>query len=110
MFRLLPPHPEASISCLRLLPYASRGIPVFLDGPVPRRDQGPLAARYAWLMLILFKPWRSATDLRGPHPSWEAAFAAYGPQCPQRFKDIMDNMQIMHECKDSRDDHFQQRR
>ena len=26
--------------------------------------------------------------------------------CPKQFKKIMDNMQILHECCDSRDDHF----
>ncbi|KZO89469.1 hypothetical protein CALVIDRAFT_479108, partial [Calocera viscosa TUFC12733] len=100
----MPPHPEAWLFRLQLLPFAKRCVPVFLDGPVPRRDQPHLIARYSRLMLVLFKPWRVAADLRGHAVTWEGAFRQFMVGCPPRYRDIMDNMQLMHECKDSRDD------
>ncbi|KDQ54423.1 hypothetical protein JAAARDRAFT_135819, partial [Jaapia argillacea MUCL 33604] len=62
------------------------------------------------LMLILFKPWRSVRDLRKNGESWKEAFVNFLPECPARLKAIMDNMQIWHECRDSRDGHFKNRR
>lgn len=59
-------------------------------------------------MLIFFKPWCHASDLRANGQSWENAFQAFRENCSRRIIFIMDNMQILHECKDSRDDHFAQ--
>ncbi|KAJ4464311.1 hypothetical protein C8J55DRAFT_378257, partial [Lentinula edodes] len=74
-------------------------------GPsLPRRDRESDWSRYCRLMLIFFKPWRSAADLRGSYISWSNAFAAFSLTCSDRVKQMMNNMQIMHECKDSRDD------
>lgn len=60
-------------------------------------------------MLILFKPWRSAKDLREPGQPWSDAFEDFMRNFPQKHKIIMTNMQLMHECKDSKDDHFKNR-
>ncbi|KAF8226031.1 hypothetical protein L208DRAFT_1226639, partial [Tricholoma matsutake] len=59
------------------------------------------------LMLILFKPWQSAFDLRMATESWMAAFNNFkmGTFCPPEFQSIMNNMQLLHECKDRCDDH-----
>ncbi|KAJ7212652.1 hypothetical protein GGX14DRAFT_312377, partial [Mycena pura] len=74
-------------------------------GPgIPRRDREELRARYCRLMLIFFKPWRHAIDLRGDHTSWEAAFADFSRTCSPAITTKMENMQILHECRDSRDD------
>lgn len=61
-------------------------------------------------MLILFKPWRTAIDLHDPGESWSEAFDTFqhSPYCPAEFKQIMSNMQLLHECKDGHDDHFSQ--
>src|SRR6202034_4399427 len=60
--------------------------------------------------LLLFKPWGQGTRLRDEGESWASAFDRFLLACPERFKSIIDNMQILHECKDSRDDHFLNRR
>ena len=57
-------------------------------------------------MLILFKPWYHAKDLRENGEHWSDGFMRFMCTCPKQFKKIMDNMQILHECRDSRDDHF----
>ncbi|KZV60815.1 hypothetical protein PENSPDRAFT_540686, partial [Peniophora sp. CONT] len=74
-------------------------------GPsVPRRDRDEARPQYCRLMLILFKPWRHASDLRDPGQSWEDAFAQFLISCPSHLTRVMNNMQLLHECKDSRDD------
>jgi len=60
-------------------------------------------------MLILFKPWRDGQRVRNQGQTWEDAFGQFLSESDDRIKNIMDNMQLLHECKDSRDDHFSQR-
>ena len=59
-------------------------------------------------MLILFKPWRHASDLREKDQKLEEAFKLFQKNCSSHVNKIMDNMQILHECQDSRNDHFSQ--
>ncbi|KAI0077936.1 hypothetical protein K474DRAFT_1565201, partial [Panus rudis PR-1116 ss-1] len=74
-------------------------------GPkLPRRDREELYPKYCRLMLILFKPWRHASDLRSNTQSWSEAFDEFIMNCPDNLKSIMNNIQLLHECKDSRDD------
>ncbi|KZV89334.1 hypothetical protein EXIGLDRAFT_574920, partial [Exidia glandulosa HHB12029] len=80
-------------------------IPVPIGPAIPRRDSPEIYPRYCRLMLILFKPWRSAKDLRTSGQSWPDAFEQFKAQCLRAHVRVMDNMQILHECKDSRDDH-----
>ncbi|KAF8240088.1 hypothetical protein L208DRAFT_1234410, partial [Tricholoma matsutake] len=82
-------------------------IPVLI-GSVPRRDREDTYMRYCQLMLILFKPWQTAFDLRMVAEPWAAAFNNHKKStfCPPEFQSIMDNMQLLHECKHCRDDHF----
>ena len=89
----------------------SRHVPVLI-GSVPRCDQTETYMRYCRLMLILFKPWRNAFDLPTANKPWMVAFDEFqhSALCPLEFKGIMDNMQLLHECKDSHDDHFQKQR
>ncbi|KAH7917510.1 hypothetical protein BV22DRAFT_988211, partial [Leucogyrophana mollusca] len=74
-------------------------------GPsIPRRDRDDVKARYSRLMLVFFKPWRTSSDLREQGQSWVNALESFLHTCPQRFIHVMKNMQIFHECRDSRDD------
>ncbi|KAJ7112149.1 hypothetical protein C8R44DRAFT_585330, partial [Mycena epipterygia] len=85
-------------------------VPVPIGPAIPRRDKPEMYARYCRLMLIFFKPWRHANDLRIQGQSWEEAFNAFKANCLPSVLSKMDNMQILHECRDSRDDHFAERR
>ncbi|KAG1748993.1 uncharacterized protein EDB91DRAFT_1047353, partial [Suillus paluster] len=74
-------------------------------GPkMPRRDQEPMYPKYCRLMLILFKPWRSISDLKQTMQSWTESFESFKHTCNDKVIAILNNMQILHECKDSRDD------
>ncbi|KAI9067030.1 hypothetical protein FKP32DRAFT_1532147, partial [Trametes sanguinea] len=72
--------------------------------PIPRRDRTIDKERHARLMLILFKPWREPRDLITTGSSWEEAFQQTVDDLDERFHQIMNNFQLLHECKDSRDD------
>ena len=106
---LVEPHLEAASHILRVRSPDKRYVPVPIGPSIPRRDRDEVKARYCRLMLILFKPWRRASDLRSAGQSWESSFEEFTVECSIRYRKIMDNMQILHECRDSRDDHFAQR-
>ena len=80
-------------------------------GPaLPRRDQGPIYPRYCRLMLVLFKPWRKVADLREPGETWTQAFDRFVGVCGKDIKRVLNNMQVLHECKDAKDIEDRQRR
>ncbi|KAH8795882.1 hypothetical protein DL96DRAFT_1480503, partial [Flagelloscypha sp. PMI_526] len=68
--------------------------------------------KYCRMMLVLFRPWRTAHDLKHSDETWPAAFHRFleSPLCTDQMKCVMKNMQLLHECKNSHDDHFAQRR
>ncbi|KAJ7055709.1 hypothetical protein C8F01DRAFT_993760, partial [Mycena amicta] len=102
---LLPGHDQETTHLLKVRAPDDALVPVPIGPGLPRRDQPPSYAKYCRLMLILLKPWRKAEDLRTDGQSWEAAFDEWMITCSNSVKSKMDNMQILHECKDSRDDH-----
>ena len=103
-------HPEETTHEQKILRCEKKFIPVPIGPSIPRRDDDQAKERYCRLMLIMFKPWRHARDLRKTNESWSSAFQTFIKNCTLHYKKIMDNMQILHECRDSRDDHFSKRR
>ncbi|KAJ3905608.1 hypothetical protein F5879DRAFT_763988, partial [Lentinula edodes] len=101
-----PDHPEYDSHLYVVEDIKKRKIPVPIGPAIPRRDRTDIRPRYCRLMLMLFKPWRTGLDLRTPFQSWEDAFDVFLHSCPDTVKAILENMQILHECRDSRDDHF----
>ena len=85
-------------------------VPVPIGPALPRRDRPELYAKYARLMLILFKPWQKEADLRGDSTTWTEAFEEFQKSCTKETRKVMDNMQILHECKDSKDSHYRMRK
>ncbi|KAJ7825223.1 hypothetical protein B0H14DRAFT_2369059, partial [Mycena olivaceomarginata] len=103
-------HEQSKTHILRIRGPNDNFIPVPIGQGIPRRDKNDVRERYCRLMLIFFKPWRHAIDLRGKHSSWESAFTEFVETCDPAVISKMENMQILHECRDSRDDHFAERR
>ncbi|KAJ7779475.1 hypothetical protein DFH07DRAFT_721265, partial [Mycena maculata] len=85
-------------------------VPVPVGPALPRRDHDDSMHRHARLMLILFKPWRHASDLLSGAQSWLDAYEDFLKDCPAETLAVIDNMQLLHECKDSRDAHYARRR
>ncbi|KAJ7476627.1 hypothetical protein FB451DRAFT_1033379, partial [Mycena latifolia] len=100
----LDAHLESDTHVIKVRPYVKRKVPVLIGPAIPRRDVPASMARHARLMLILFKPWRHASDLRHADQSWVDAYSQFlRDECPASALECINNMQLLHECKDSRD-------
>ena len=86
-----------------------RLVPVPIGPALPRRDRDTTKEKHARLMLILLKPWQNPFDLRTPGVSWSEEYQSFYHKCSERVRRIIDNMQVLHECRDARDDHFASR-
>ena len=110
-YELHPMHPEYLSKVQRIRRnQCKQFVPVPIGPAIPRRDRPELYARYARLMLVLFKPWRKEADLRGSAASWPEAFNQFMESCDKETQGVMNNMQILHECKDSKNNHFRMRK
>ena len=99
-------HPQASshINIKRAKPV----IPVLLGPMIPRKDRDDTRERYCRAILTLFVPWRSVQDLCDLSQTWEQAFETRHVKLTAESNKIIDNIQLLHECKNDRDEHFQQ--
>ncbi|KAJ3846269.1 hypothetical protein EV368DRAFT_53015, partial [Lentinula lateritia] len=97
-------HPEHNSHLYVVEDIKKRKVPVPIGPAIPWRDHTDIQPRYCRLMLMFFKPWRTGMDLCAPLQTWEDAFDVFMDLCSARDKAIMENMQILHECRDSRDD------
>ena len=84
-------------------------IPVLIGPAIPRRDRAECYKRHCRLMLLLFKPWRWPTDLLAVGDSWKSTYQNFAITMECRHQEYMNNMQVLHECRDERDDHMQTR-
>ncbi|KAJ7717503.1 hypothetical protein B0H14DRAFT_2303934, partial [Mycena olivaceomarginata] len=57
-------HDQQNTHILRVRAPDDTLVPVPIGPGIPRRDKAETYARYCRLMLIFFKPWRHANDLR----------------------------------------------
>jgi len=106
-YRFLAGHKDGDRKFLRLR--KRDVVPVPIGPSILRRDRPEVYDRYCRLMLILFKPWRQALDLRTVGESWEGTYEEFERTMGTGHSQIIVNMQILHECRDSRDDHMQTR-
>lgn len=58
--------------------------------------------------MTLFVPWRSIQDLCDLNQTWEQAFETRSVKITAESYKIIDNIQLLHECKNERDEHLQQ--
>lgn len=107
---LHPEHPEYTRKIQRTQKNPCKHfVPVPIGPTIPRRDRPEIYAKYARLMLILFKPWRKEADLRRCSENWSEAFNEFLKSCTKETRKVMDNIQILHECKDSKGNHFRRK-
>ncbi|EIW63236.1 uncharacterized protein TRAVEDRAFT_92353, partial [Trametes versicolor FP-101664 SS1] len=86
-------------------------IPVILGDRIPRSDRGDEEKeQWARMMLILFVPWRRPSDLHGPTESWTAAFERQKGRISARNMTVIENMNVLSECRDVRDSFRDMRR
>ena len=99
-------HPQVAshINIKRMKPV----VPILLGPPVPRRDRDDTRERYCRAILTLFFPWRSIQDVCNIDQTWEEAFQIRQRRVSPASWKIIDNIQLLQECKNDRDEHLQQ--
>ncbi|KZS89906.1 hypothetical protein SISNIDRAFT_402984, partial [Sistotremastrum niveocremeum HHB9708] len=74
-------------------------------GPaIPRRDSPDVYEEYCQITLLLFKPWRQPSDLIGGNQSFAEAFTEFSRSCSPRLLKIIDNIQLLNECRQARNE------
>lgn len=99
-------HEEYDHQHLKFLSPSHPKVPVLIGPKPPRQDSKSDSMRlgYSRLMLILFKLCRHASDLIQETQDRTAAFNDFERVCQPQFARTMSNIQILHECCDSRND------
>ncbi len=83
-------------------------MPVPIGPGLPCRDDPSKFEYYCQVMLTLFKPWQRGNELHEGFSTWELAFNALKITLSDYHLQVIDNIQIMHECKDNHDADYAQ--
>jgi hypothetical protein len=83
-----------------------RSVLTYLGPVFPHKDKGDIEF-YCRTMLTLFCPWRDGLNLRTDTQTWKEAFDAY--PFSERHSRVMQNMNVLYECRDTAHDCTAQR-
>ena len=97
-------HPQ-SLSHL-IIKRSTPVILVLLGPQIPRREREETRERYSRALLTLFVPWRTVHDLCTSNQTWPEALNARNSLISNSSLKIIDNIQLLHECKNDRDEHL----
>lgn len=106
VFPFLREHCETGKKVMKIVHPRLRQVVVPIGPALPRRDRVQEHARYSRLMLLLFRPWRTVDGLREHTQPWETVFDRWVSSATPYARAVMDNMQLLHECRDQRDNHI----
>ena len=82
--------------------------PVLVGPQIPRQDREETRERYSRAIATLFIPWRSVRDLCDVNQSWSDALSTRQQNISGQSQKIIENTQLLHECKTDCDAHLQQ--
>ena len=99
-------HPQATTHIM--MKYSEYRVPILYGPQIPRQDREDTRERYNRALLTLFVPWRTVSDLCNINQTWEEAFKSRQHLISQHSWTIIENIQLLHECKKDRDDHLLQ--
>ncbi|CAF1215625.1 unnamed protein product [Rotaria sordida] len=99
-------HPQTSTHLM--MKYSQPHIPILYGPQIPRRDRDDTRERYSRALLTLFVPWCTVTDLCDVNQTWEDAFKSRQHLISMHSWKIIENIQLLHECKKDRDEHLLQ--
>ncbi|CAF3822952.1 unnamed protein product [Rotaria sp. Silwood1] len=99
-------HPQ--ITPHLLMESSERHVPILYGPQIPRRDRDDTRERYSRALLTLFVPWRTVTDLCDINQTWEDALKSRQNRVSIRSWKIIENIQLLHECRKDRDEHLLQ--
>jgi hypothetical protein len=83
-------------------------VPVLLGPQIPRHDREETRERYCRALLTLFVPWRTVQDLCHLEQTWSDAFEVRKSLISSNENTIIQNIQLLHECRKQRDEHLLQ--
>ena len=83
-------------------------VSVLLGPQIPRRDREEIHERYCRAFLTLFVPWRLVSDICAPNETWSQAFEVWKSLISSSSLKIIENIQLLHECKHDRDENLRQ--
>lgn len=83
-------------------------VPVLVGSQIPRQDREETRERYSRAIATLFISWRSVKDLCDMNQKWGDALSARQQNISAQSQKIIENIQLLHECKTDRDAHLQQ--
>lgn len=104
----MPDHPQYETHCMKKRS-RNHDFTVVLRGPrPPRSDREDFRSRevYSRMMLILFSSWRNPDEIK-VEDTWQGTFSV--TTFDNESLAVMKNFQVLHECKDARDKHFNDR-
>jgi hypothetical protein len=96
-------HPQATTHVM--MAHSQPHVPVLYGPQIPRRDRDDTRERYSRAILTLFVPWRTVLDLCDTNQTWQDAFGWQQGLIPTHSRNIIENIQLLHECKKDRDEH-----
>ncbi|CAF1272326.1 unnamed protein product [Rotaria sordida] len=99
-------HPQATTYLMRK--YSQSHVPILYGPQIPRQDREDTRERYNRALLTLFVPWRTVADLCDVNETWEDAFKSRKNFVSMHSWQIIENIQLLHECKKDRDEHLLQ--
>ncbi|CAF0815662.1 unnamed protein product [Adineta steineri] len=99
-------HPQSSSHII--IKHTTSVVPVLLGPQIPRREREETSERYSRAILTLFVPWRSVQDLCELHQTWSQALEVRKLSISENALKTIENIQILHECKNDRDEHLHQ--
>jgi hypothetical protein len=105
-YRFQKQHPQSATHLM--MKYSQPHIPILCGPQIPRRDRDDTREHYGRALLTLFVPWRTASDLCNSKQSWDDALAAQRHRISEHSWTIIENIQLLHECKKDRDEHLLQ--
>ena len=81
-------------------------IPVLIGPQIPRADRCDTRERYCRAILTLFRPWRTFHDLCHVNEAWHDALNVHANDFSDCSKQIIGNIELLHECKNDRDENL----
>jgi hypothetical protein len=99
-------HPQARTYLM--MKYSEPHVPILYGPQIPRRDREDTRERYSRALLTLFVPWRTVSDLCDVNQTWEDALNSRQHRISTHSMTIIENIQLLHECKKDRDEHLLQ--
>ncbi|KAF7771019.1 hypothetical protein Agabi119p4_6993 [Agaricus bisporus var. burnettii] len=109
LFQFLSLHPSYQTHGTRKRLPSTKFVPVPCGSQLPKRKDPAQYKRYCRTMLMLFKPWRHANQLK-IDSGWDSSFEVFINSASLEIKTKLKNIDLLQQCKDIGIEEAQNRR